>query len=66
MNPNKDLSGENNELAQKQADEIINIFKSIRKALSCKFEKVAKQCGFTAPPIKCYISFIYDAINNFK
>ena len=64
MNFQEDLSSTNNELAQKQADEIIEIFKNIKKTISCKFEKSAKQYGFTAPQLACYISFIYDAINN--
>jgi DNA-binding MarR family transcriptional regulator len=51
VNSQEDLSGANNELVQQQADEIIDIFKSIRKSLSCKFEKIAKQCGFTAPQL---------------
>ena len=31
MNPKEDLSCQNNELAAKQADEIIEIFKNIKK-----------------------------------
>jgi DNA-binding MarR family transcriptional regulator len=46
-------------LASKQADEIIEIFKSIKKTLSCKFEKIAKQYGFTAPQLGV-IFHLYD------
>jgi hypothetical protein len=38
----EDLSSTNDELAQKQADEIIEIFRSIKKTSSSKFEKSAK------------------------
>lgn len=48
MNFQEDLPSETNELAQKQADEIIEIFKNIRKAIGCKFEKSSKKYGFTA------------------
>ena len=51
MNFQENLPSENNELAQKQADEIIEIFKSIRKAISCKSEKSAKKYGFTVAQI---------------
>lgn len=45
---NKDeLLNQNNELVQKQADEIIEIFKEIRKAVSHKIKKSARQYGFT-------------------
>jgi DNA-binding MarR family transcriptional regulator len=44
----KNLPNTNDELVQKQADEIIEIFRSIKKALSSKFEKSAKKYGFTA------------------
>jgi len=47
----EDLSSTNDELAQKQADEIIEIFRSIKKASSSKFEKSAKKYGFTAPQL---------------
>ena len=51
MNFQEDLSSANDELAQKQANEIIEIFRSIKKASSCKFEKSAKKYGFTAPQL---------------
>lgn len=51
MNFQDDLPSVNDEVAQKQADEIIEIFKNIKKAISCKFEKSAKKCGFTAPQL---------------
>ena len=51
MNFQEDLPSVNDELAQKQADEIIEIFKSIKKATSSKFEKSAKKYGFTAPQL---------------
>ncbi|OPJ64720.1 MarR family protein [Clostridium chromiireducens] len=41
----------NNELVQEQADEILGIFKSIKRSLSCKYEKIAKEYGFTAPQL---------------
>lgn len=41
----------NNELIQKQADEIIEIFKTIKRSISCKYEKIAKEYGFTAPQL---------------
>ncbi|KZL89687.1 MarR family transcriptional regulator [Clostridium magnum] len=47
----EDSPYQNDELVSKQADEIIEIFKSIKKTLSCKFEKNAKQYGFTAPQL---------------
>ncbi len=59
MNPHEDLSGLNNELGQKQADEIIDIFKNIKKTLSCKFKKSAKQFGFT-PPQLSVIFHLYE------
>ena len=59
MNPHEDLSCPNNELAPKQADEIIDIFKNIKKTLSYKFEKSAKQYGFTAPQLSV-IFHLYD------
>jgi DNA-binding MarR family transcriptional regulator len=51
MNPQEDLSCWNDELASQQADEIIEIFKNIKRTLGCKFEKIAKQYGFTAPQL---------------
>ncbi|OOM81496.1 MarR family protein [Clostridium puniceum] len=51
MNSRKDLPSVNDELTQKQADEIIDIFKNIRKAISFKSEKSAKKYGFTAPQL---------------
>lgn len=41
----------NNELAPKQADEIIEIFKEIKKSIGCKFKEIAKQYGFTQPQL---------------
>ena len=51
MNFQEDLSSTNDELAEKQANEIIEIFRSIKKASSSKFEKSAKKYGFTAPQL---------------
>lgn len=51
MNSQEDLTSTNDELVQKQADEIIEIFKNIRKSIGCKSEKSAKKYGFTAPQI---------------
>ena len=51
MNSRDDLTSTNDELAQKQANEIIEIFKSIKRATSSKFEKSAKKYGFTAPQL---------------
>jgi DNA-binding MarR family transcriptional regulator len=51
MNQQEKSLSPNNELVQKQADEIIEIFKSIKKSIGCKFEKSAKQYGFTAPQL---------------
>jgi DNA-binding MarR family transcriptional regulator len=51
VNFQEDLSNTNDELAQKQANEIIEIFRSIKKASSSKFEKSAKKYGFTAPQL---------------
>jgi len=51
LNFQEDLSSTNDELAQKQADEIIEIFRSIKKSSSSKFEKSAKKYGFTAPQL---------------
>ena len=51
MDFQEDLSSTNDELAQKQADEIIEIFRSIKKSSSSKFEKSAKKYGFTAPQL---------------
>ena len=48
VNFQEDFPSVNDELAQKQADEIIEIFKSIKKAISSKFEISAKKYGFTA------------------
>lgn len=48
MNQQEESSSPNNELVQKQADEIMEIFKTIRKSISCKYEKIAKEYGFTA------------------
>ena len=51
MNFQEDLSSTNDELAEKQANEIIEIFRGIKKASSSKFEKSAKKYGFTAPQL---------------
>lgn len=52
VNFKEDLPDANDdELAQKQADEIIEIFKNIKKAIGFKFEKSAKKYGFTAPQL---------------
>jgi MarR family transcriptional regulator, organic hydroperoxide resistance regulator len=51
VNSREDLPSVDDELAQKQADEIIEIFKSIKKAINSKFEKSAKKYGFTAPQL---------------
>ena len=51
LNFQEDLPSANDELVQKQADEIIEIFKSIKKAIGFKSEKSAKKYGFTAPQI---------------
>ena len=51
MNLQEGPSSPNNELYQKQADEIIGVFRNIRKELSCKFEKIAKDWGFTEPQL---------------
>ena len=59
MNPQEDLSGLKNELAPKQSDEIIEIFKNIKKSLGCKFKKSAKQFGFT-PPQLSVIFHLYE------
>ncbi len=59
MNPQEDLSGSNNELASKQAAEVIEIFQNIKKSLSCKFKKSAKQYGFT-PPQLSVIFHLYE------
>jgi len=59
MNPQEELSCSNNELAPKQADEIIDIFKDIKKSISCKFKKSAKQFGFT-PPQLSVIFHLYE------
>ncbi|WP_160688028.1 MarR family transcriptional regulator [Clostridium sp. C2-6-12] len=46
-----DLPMVNDEVAQKQADEIIEIFKNIKKAINFKSEESAKKYGFTAPQL---------------
>lgn len=51
MNQQEESSSQINELVQKQADEIIEIFKNIRKSLGSKYERVAKGYGFTAPQL---------------
>lgn len=47
LNLKSNLSSSDNELLSKQADEIINVFKNIKKTLSSKFNKLAKKYGFT-------------------
>lgn len=47
MNLKEDLPDTNDERAQKEADEIIEIFKSIKRSVSCKYEKIAKEYGYT-------------------
>lgn len=51
VNFQEDLSGKDGKLVQEQADEIIEIFKSIRRSIGFKSEKSAKKYGFTAPQI---------------
>lgn len=51
MSQQGESSSPNNELVQKQADEIIEIFKSLKKSISSKYEKIAKESGFTAPQL---------------
>lgn len=51
VNSQGDFPSKNDKLAQEQADEIIEIFRSIKKAISFKFEKSAKKYGFTAPQL---------------
>lgn len=51
MNQQEESLSPNNELVQEQADEILAIFKNIKKSLSCKYEKIAKEYGFTAPQL---------------
>jgi DNA-binding MarR family transcriptional regulator len=51
MDPHDNLAGRNNELAAEQADEIIDIFKNIKKTVRHKLEKIAKQYGFTEPQL---------------
>ncbi|MVX64749.1 MarR family transcriptional regulator [Clostridium chromiireducens] len=51
MNRQEESLSPNNELVQEQADEILGIFKSIKRSLSCKYEKIAKEYGFTAPQL---------------
>lgn len=42
---------ENNKILEMQSDEIVEIFKSIKRSLNIKFEKTAKKYGFTAPQL---------------
>lgn len=44
----EDLPYQNDELVAKQADEIIETVRNIQRVIRCKFEKIAKQHGFTA------------------
>lgn len=41
-------SYQNDELVSKQADEIIETMRNIQRVIRCKFEKIAKEYGFTA------------------
>lgn len=52
MNSEEELSNQNSELNQKQADEIIEVFKEIRKAVSQKIKRTARQYGFTDPQLE--------------
>lgn len=47
----RDSSQLNDELISQQAEEIIEIVRNIQRVLRCKFEKIAKQYGFTAPQL---------------
>ena len=47
----EDLACQNNELVSKQSDEIIDIFKNIKRTLSCKLKKSERLYGFTAPQL---------------
>ncbi|SFC41277.1 MarR family winged helix-turn-helix transcriptional regulator [Clostridium uliginosum] len=51
MNLKDNLPDLNNELALKQADEIIDIFKNIKKTLNSRFVEIAKRYGFTTPQL---------------
>lgn len=59
VNFQEDFPSANDELTQKQAAEIIDIFKNIKKTLSCKFKNSAKQYGFT-PPQLAVIFHLYE------
>lgn len=41
-------SFQNDELVSKQADEIIEAIRNIKRVIRCKFEKISKQYGFTS------------------
>jgi len=41
----------NDELITKQSDKIINLFRTIHKTFTCKFQEFAKQYGFTSPQL---------------
>lgn len=41
----------NNEITERQAEKILNTYRSIHKGFRDKFEKVAKEYGFTAPQL---------------
>lgn len=58
LSKQEESSFQSNELVQKQADEIIDIFKSIKKSVTCKYEKIAKQYGFTAQQLSV-IFYLY-------
>lgn len=51
MDQQEKSSSPNNELNHKQADEIFEIFRNIKKGIGCKFEKCSKEYGFTAPQL---------------
>jgi DNA-binding MarR family transcriptional regulator len=46
-----EFSYQNDELVSKQADEIIEVIRNIQRVLRCKFEKIAKEYGYTAPQL---------------
>lgn len=51
MSFQEDLPSTEDDLIKKQADELMEIFKSIKRSISCKSEKIAKEFGFTAPQL---------------
>lgn len=58
MDQQEKFSSPNNELVQKQADEIIEIFKNIRKTIRNKYEQIVKKYGFTEQQLSA-IFFLY-------